>query len=64
MRRVVVTLFVAAIAAVGTLAGTAVASGPAPPGKQLIKLNCTGLDPITVWCSAAKTARGPVRSSG
>ena len=53
MRRVVVTLFVAAIAAVGALAGAAVASGPAPPGKQLVELNCTGLGPITVQVQLA-----------
>src|SRR6266487_1193930 len=58
MRRVVVTLFVAAIAAVGTLAGTAVASGPAPPGKQLIKLNCTGLGPITVSVQRGQNSKG------
>ena len=58
MRRVVVTLFVAAIAAVGTLAGTAVASGPAPPGKQLVKLNCTGLGPITVSVQRGQNSKG------
>ena len=58
MRRVVVTLFVAAIAAVGTLAGAAVASGPAPPGKQLVELNCTGLGPITVSVQRGQNSKG------
>jgi len=64
MRRVVVTLFVAAIAAVGTLAGTAVASGPAPPGKQLIKLNCTGLGPITVSVQRGQNSKGAYQIVG
>jgi hypothetical protein len=51
-------LLVAAIAAVGTLAGTAVASGPAPPGKQLINLNCTGLGPITVSVQRGQNSKG------
>src|SRR5207248_11424792 len=58
MRRVVVTLFVAAIAAVGALAGAAVASGPAPPGKQLVELNCTGLGPITVSVQRGQNNKG------
>jgi hypothetical protein len=58
MRRVVVTLLVAAIAAVGTLAGTAVASGPAPPGKELITLNCAGVGTITVSVQRGQNSKG------
>jgi hypothetical protein len=58
MRRLVVTLSVAAIAAVGTLAGTALASGPAPPGKELVKLNCTGLGPVTVSVQRGQNSKG------
>jgi hypothetical protein len=57
MRRVL-TLLAAAVAAVSMLAATAVASGPAPPGKQLIKLNCTGLGPITVSVQRGQNSKG------
>jgi hypothetical protein len=40
------------------LAGTAVASGPAPPGKQLVNLNCTGLGPITVSVQRGQNSKG------
>jgi hypothetical protein len=38
----------AAIAAYAALAGTATASGPAPPGKEAIKISCEGIGQVTV----------------
>jgi hypothetical protein len=58
MRRVLVSLLVVGVVAVGALAGTAAASGPAPPGKDLVKLNCTGLGPITVSVQRGQNSKG------
>jgi hypothetical protein len=52
------TLLLAAIAAMCVLAGTAVASGPAPPGKQLVTLNCTGLGTFTVSVQRGQNSKG------
>lgn len=38
----------ATVAALAMLTGGASASGPAPPGKQVISLNCVGIGPVTV----------------
>jgi hypothetical protein len=56
MRRT--TLLLAAIAAMCVLAGTAVASGPAPPGKQLVTLNCAGLGTFTVSVQRGQNSKG------
>jgi hypothetical protein len=36
------------VAALTVLTGAASASGPAPPGKDVIGLNCVGIGPVTV----------------
>jgi hypothetical protein len=56
MRRT--TLLMAAVAVTGVLASAALASGPAPPGKQLVNLNCTGLGPITVSVQRGQNSKG------
>jgi hypothetical protein len=38
----------ATLATLAVFTGGASASGPAPPGKQLIELNCEGIGPVTV----------------
>lgn len=53
-----VTLLVTAIAATCVLASTAMASGPAPPGKQIVNLTCTGLGPITVSVQRGQNSKG------
>lgn len=49
MRVAFLTFLIAAAVSAGAFAGTAVASGPPAPGKDLIELTCQGFDqPITV----------------
>jgi hypothetical protein len=49
MRVAFLTLLLAATAAASVFVGTAGASGPAAPGKQLVDLTCQGFEqPITV----------------
>jgi hypothetical protein len=49
MRIAFLTLLLAAAAGATVFAGTAAASGPAAPGKQLIELTCQGFEqPVTV----------------
>ena len=50
-----VALVVMAFAATSVFAGSAAASGPAPPGKEIIKINCEGT-PLTV--SVARNEHG------
>jgi hypothetical protein len=44
--------------AIGVLAGTAMASGPAAPGKDLITLNCDGLGTVTVSVQRGQNSNG------
>ena len=47
MKRILLALAATAVAAMGVLTGTAAASGPAPPGKEIIEIECEG-SPVTV----------------
>jgi hypothetical protein len=47
MKRILLALAASAVAAMGVLTGTAAASGPAPPGKEIIEIECEG-SPVTV----------------
>jgi hypothetical protein len=53
-------LLVLVVATVGarTLTGTASASGPAPPGKELVQITCDGLGPIPVTVQRGDNANG------
>ena len=55
--RTKVTVLLATIWAIGT-AAAASASGPAPPGKELIQLNCDRLGAITVSVQRGANANG------
>jgi hypothetical protein len=46
------------LATAATLAGAALASGPAAPGKQLLQLDCQGLGSITVSVPRGANANG------
>ncbi|HEX5224377.1 MAG TPA: hypothetical protein VFW29_04540 [Solirubrobacteraceae bacterium] len=48
MKRIALALLVGAVAATAVFASTAAASGPAPPGKEIITVECEGLEPLTV----------------
>src|SRR5436190_2236656 len=62
MRRA--TLLLAAIVATCVLAGSAVASGPAPPGRQLVRLHCAGLAPSPVPGLRCQTGKGSGEGKG
>jgi hypothetical protein len=46
------------VAALAMFTGGASASGPAPPGKDVIDLNCEGLGPITVSVPRSESNNG------
>jgi len=48
MKRILLALATGAVAATCALTGTAAASGPAPPGKEIVELECEGIGPVTV----------------
>jgi hypothetical protein len=58
MRRIIATLAIGAIAATSVLASTAAASGPAPPGKMIIEVECAGLGSVTISVPRPEQSRG------
>jgi len=58
MRVRLLTLVVVVAAVASVFTGSALASGPAPPGKQLIDLNCTGIGPVTVSVQRGQNSKG------
>ena len=48
MKRILLALATGALVVTGALSGTAAASGPAPPGKEIVELECEGIGPVTV----------------
>jgi hypothetical protein len=58
MRRIILALAISATATTGLLAGSASASGPAPPGKEIIKIECAGLGSVTVSVQRPEHSRG------
>ncbi len=46
------------VAALALFTGAAYASGPAPPGKELVELTCQGLGSITVSVPSGKRTNG------
>jgi len=51
-------LVLAVTAAIGMFAGSASASGPAPPGKQILDVNCDGIGTLTVSVAAGQNSNG------
>jgi hypothetical protein len=62
MRRIVLALAVSAITVASIFIGTAAASGPAAPGKELTEIECPGLGLVTV--STPKQGHGSSKSVG
>jgi len=58
MRVRLLTLVVVVAAVASVLTGSAVASGPAAPGKQVIDLNCAGIGPVTVSVQRGQNSKG------
>ena len=58
MRLRLVVMLGAVVATAAALAGTALASGPAAPGKVVIPLDCQGLGTITVSVQRGENSNG------
>ena len=58
MRKRVLYVVLAVTALVGALAGSASASGPAAPGKQLVDLTCDVIGPVTVSVAPGQNSNG------
>src|SRR2546429_3552836 len=58
MKRILLVLATGALVATGALTGTAAASGPAPPGKEIIELECEGIGPVTVSVQRNEHSQG------
>src|SRR2546425_9360129 len=58
MNRIALALLASAAAATALLSSTAAASGPAPPGKEIIEVQCEGVGSITVSVSRSEHAHG------
>jgi hypothetical protein len=58
MRRIILALTISAIAMTSVFVAGAAASGPAPPGKELIEIECAGLGTITVSVPRPEKTRG------
>jgi len=58
MRRIVFALGVSAIATTSMFVASAAASGPAPPGKNVIEIQCAGIGAISVSTPRPETSKG------
>jgi hypothetical protein len=58
MRTKVLLAVFAILGAIGVLAGTAMASGPAAPGKDIIVLNCDDLGSVTISVQRGENSNG------
>ena len=58
MRRGVLCVVATVVVALAVFTGAASASGPAPPGKDVIDLNCVGIGPITVSVPRSESNNG------
>jgi len=54
----ILALTVGAIATTSIFAATAAGSGPAPPGKETVEINCAGLGTVTVSVPRPEKSRG------
>ena len=58
MKRILLALATGAVAATCALTGTAAASGPAPPGKEIVELQCEGIGPVIVSVQRNESGQG------
>src|SRR5207237_814520 len=58
MKRILLALATGALVATCALTGTAAASGPAPPGKEIVELRCEGIGPVTVSVQRNEHSQG------
>jgi len=58
MQRRLLYTVAATVAALAVFTGAASASGPAPPGKELVELTCEGIGPVTVSVQRGENSKG------
>jgi len=58
MKRILLALATGALVATCALSGTAAASGPAPPGKEIVELRCEGIGLVTVSVQRNEHSQG------
>jgi hypothetical protein len=58
MRRTVLALALSAITTTIMFAGSAAASGPAAPGKEIVEIECAGLGSVTISVQRPEHSRG------
>ena len=58
MKRILLALATGALVATSALSGTAAASGPAPPGKEIIELECDGIGLVPVSVQRNESSQG------
>ena len=64
MRRILLALAISAIATASIFAGSAAASGPAAPGKEVIEAECVGLGSITIAVQKSEKSHGAAQIVG
>jgi hypothetical protein len=63
MRRIIIACLAATAVALAALAGSATASGPAPPGKDILRISC-GTDTFTIAVPKGENAFGAAQIVG
>jgi hypothetical protein len=63
MRRIIITCLAATALALAVLAGSAAASGPAAPGKEILQISC-GTDTFTIAVPRGENAFGAAQIVG
>jgi len=58
MPRTLLCTFAATVAALALFTGAASASGPAPPGKEIVNVTCEGIGPLTVSVARGEKSHG------
>ena len=58
MQRRLLYVLAATVAALAIFTGAASASGPAPPGKELVELTCEGIGSVTVSVQRGQNSKG------
>jgi hypothetical protein len=58
MQRALLYALATTVVVLAMFTGGASASGPAPPGKELVELSCEGLGPVTVSVAGGEKSNG------
>src|SRR5215471_20286343 len=58
MKRIAIALLAGAVGATALLSGTAAASGPAPPPKDIFEVECEGLGSVIIAAPASEGGHG------